>query len=204
MKDVGRLARDRAKVEAGPRELVEFVGDDPGWAIVHPEPPFDRARQGDGVPLRRRLRVRDRHNQHRRVAGLVHARDNDGAGTILAALIQASAPFVVPEIGVADDKARYRLRQGHDLLALARWPCRHLRARDRSKLRVGEVSRAQAPPLRLFQGVKFLGGDDDDGLPAVAADADRLRQRLIMECAKVLLDFGCGDDRHDISPVQYP
>src|SRR3546814_5102168 len=48
VKSLGRLARDRAQIEAGPDELVELVGDDPGWLVVQSQASSDRTRQRHG------------------------------------------------------------------------------------------------------------------------------------------------------------
>jgi hypothetical protein len=109
-------AANLAKIIARPIELVTLGHHDPGARIVKPEMPFDRGRNLDRAGGIGGLRMRDgQHHHDRCFKRRALDREHDHARAILASFFPSGFVFVVPQIGIGDDKARLRRRDRHRL-----------------------------------------------------------------------------------------
>jgi hypothetical protein len=107
-------AADFPKVIARPIEFVALCNNDPGTFVIKSEMPFDRGgnfNRASGIGGRI-MRDWQNHNDRCVIHGTLN-RKHDHARAIFAPFFLTRLVFMVPQIGIGYDKARFRRRDRH-------------------------------------------------------------------------------------------
>ena len=105
---VAIAAADFPKIIARPIEFVALCHNDPGTFVVKSKMTFDRGGNFDGAREIGWSGMRDRqHHDDRRVIRGALDRKHDYARAILAPFFLSRLVFVMPQIGIGYDEARF-------------------------------------------------------------------------------------------------
>ena len=101
---------------ARPIEFVALCNNDPGTLVIKAKMTFDRGGNFNCAQRigGRSMRDRENHNDRRIIRSALD-RKHDHAGAVFAPFFPSRFVFVVPQIGIGDDKARFRRRDRHVL-----------------------------------------------------------------------------------------
>ena len=101
-------AADLSKIVARPIEFVALGDNDPGTLVIKSEMSLYRGGNFNGCRGIGRSRVCDRQNHNdRRVIRRALDRQHDHARPVFASFFPSGLVLMVPEIGIANDKARF-------------------------------------------------------------------------------------------------
>lgn len=141
-------------------EPVEVVHHDPRPQFIQPESPLRHGGYLDSVAGEGRRAMGDRYHRDNDVARCGGFSGYDYARAAFYAFFQAANAFVMPQIGVMNDKARLGLGYRHRLAAkFIIKTCvfrRYSGTGDQSQVIIGQIGSRQRLPVEALQTVVFI------------------------------------------------
>jgi hypothetical protein len=183
----------------GIRPFVDsvFGYDHPASCVVETDCLLDLRRNLDPGRIAIGRSMGDRQQDHKTWSRLAVA-GGDETGRMVLSLITSCGRFMGPEIIVADDKARLRLRKGHLACSLQQFVERgmlrvHPGPFDGVGHHLARIDRSVAAPGGRRKPVIMLSRHQYEFPPAVTGNLDRLSPRSVLKLAELALEFqGAG------------